>query len=120
MPDITFDDLMNAKNVAKPETGSGGFFSDMTEDGLMKLGTMALEILNSVKGIQAGGGVIATRPQQEQTVQQKEVNKPMIDVDQIKEALTTVKALKGDIKVTEMIKLLEDNKETVAGFLKKA
>ena len=118
MPDITFDDLIKAKTAAQPLPESGGFLSGMTQDGFMRLGTMALEIIQSVKGIQGQGAVINTRPAADQTAQQAEATKPMVDVAQIKEALETVKALKGDITITSMLKLLEENKEAVTGFIK--
>ena len=119
MPDITFDDLIKAKNAAQPKPeGSSGFLSDMTQDGLMQLASTALNILQEFKGIQGGSNVIASRTVGEQTTQQTEVIKPMVDTEQIKEALLTVKNLKGDITITSMLELLEQNKEAVAGFLK--
>ena len=118
MPDITFDDLIKAKTAAQPQPESGGFLSGMTQEGLMELGTMALSILEKVKGVQGQGAVISTRPESGQTAQQTEAIKPMVDVSQIKEALETVKTLKGDITITSMLKLLEENKEAVAGFIK--
>ena len=116
MPDITFDDLVKAKNAAQPD--GDGFLSGMSQDGLMQMGTMVLNILQEFKGIQGKGGIIASRSPEAQTSQQQEVVKPMVDVDQIKEALLTVKGLKGDITITSMLTLLEENKEAVAGFLK--
>lgn len=120
MPDITFDDLINAKTATQPKPEGDGFLSGMTQDGLMQLATTTLSILQEFKGIQGkvGGNVIASRAAGEQTTQQTEVIKPMVDTEQIKEALLTVKSLKGDITITSMLELLEQNKEAVAGFLK--
>lgn len=118
MPDITFDDLIKAKNAAQPKPDGDGFLSGMSQEGLMQLGSMALNVLQEFKSIQGNGGIIASRSPGTQTAQQTEVNKPMVDVSQIKEALETVKGLKGDITITAMLKLLEENKEAVAGFLK--
>ena len=118
MPDITFDDLVNAKNAAQPKPEGDGFLSGMTQDGLMQLGTMALNVLQEFKSIQGNGGVIVSRSPGTQTPQQTEANKPMVDVTQIKEALETVKGLKGDITITAMLKLLEENKTAVAAFIK--
>ena len=120
MPDITFDDLVNAKNAAQPKpSGDGGFLSDMTQDGLMNLGTMALNVLEKFQSIQqAKGGVIASRSPANQTTSQQEVNKPMVDVAQIKEALNMVKMAKGDITITAMLRLIEENEETVAKLIK--
>lgn len=118
MSDITFEDLVKAKAVAQPKPYGDGFLSGMTQEGLMQLANTALSILQEFKGIQANGGAIASRAPAEQTTQQTEVTKPMVNVDQIKEALLTVKDLKGDITITSMLTLLEENKEVVAGFLK--
>lgn len=123
MPDITFDDLIKAKTAAtqpkQDSGGGGGLLSDLTQEGVMEMLRTGLSIIQEVKGIQASqGSTIASRPAGEQTQQQTEAVKPMIDTDQIKEALLTVKSLKGDVNISTMLKLLEENKEAVAVFLK--
>lgn len=123
MPDITFDDLIKAKAAAitpQPSASAGGFLSDFTQEGLLELARVGLSIVQEVKGIQGaqGGGTVASRPAGEQTAQQTEATKPMVDIEQIKEALNMVKTVKGDITITSMLKLLEENKEVVAGYLK--
>lgn len=122
MPDITFDDLIKAKTATitpKPDGGAVGFLSDFTQEGLLELARVALSVIQEVKGIQGvQSGAIASRPAGEQTAQQTEVTKPMVDIDQIKDALNMVKTMKGDITITSMLALLEENKEVVAGYLK--
>lgn len=120
MPDITFDDLIRAKEATQPtqQKGDGGFLSGMTQESMLQMGTMALEILDKVKGIQSGGGVVASRPAAQQTQSQQEAEKPMVDITQVKEALNMVKMAKGDITISSMLKLIDENKEAVAGLLK--
>lgn len=122
MPDITFDDLIKAKtaSTADQPKASGGFLADLSQEGLIELGSMALNILQQFKSIQGKGGtVLSSRPPQEQTQSQSEASKPMVDIEQLKEALNMVKMAKGDINITSMLKLLEENKEMVAEYLEK-
>lgn len=119
MSDITFDDLVNAKTATQPKTEPEGFLSGLTQDSIMQMGGMVLNILQEFKTLQGGkDNVLATRSPVNQTQSQGEVNKPMVDIDEIKKALLTVKGLKGDITISSMLNLLEENKEAVAGFLK--
>lgn len=112
MPDITFDDLLKTQKANTPDTGL-----DMSGDALMEYGKLALGILEQFN-LAKGQTTIPSRPAEQQTQQNTEVQKPMVDVTQIKEALETVKTLKGDITISSILKLLEENKEAVAGMLK--
>lgn len=111
MTDITFDDLINAKTAEQPTE------TTISTDNLMQYGQLALSILQQFN-IAKGGSVVETRPQAQQTETQMEAVKPMVDIDQVKNALTTIQSLKGDINISSMLKLLEENKEAVAEMLK--
>ena len=107
MPDITYQDLIRARS------GQGGD----GDDNLLTMANVALKVLEQVNILKAGGSnVMASRPDQAQTVSQKPKG---ISVDQISEALATVAQLKGDIKISELQKLLKDHKDQISGLLEK-
>lgn len=106
MPDITYGDLIKARS------GS----ADTTEGDLMTMANVALKILEQVNVLKAGGSnVMASRPPEQTTQSQK----PRINVAQISEALGMVQQLKGDIKVSELQKLLKEHSDQVTGLLEK-
>lgn len=112
MQDITFDDLMKAKSADTPEAPAG-----IDGDSLKQYATLALSILQEFNKAK-GTATMQSRPNQLQSPGNAEMQKPAIDVGQIKEALTTVQALKGDINISSLLELLEENKEIVGDMLK--
>ena len=103
--DITYENLMAARTANKSDTG---------EFDIMSMANLALKILEQVQVLKGGNQTpMASRPVQQQTA----VQKPAIDAEKIMEALTTIKGLKGDIKITELQKLLKENKDEVNGLL---
>ena len=107
MSDITYQDLLKAK------TGN----ADTTEENLMGMANVALKILEQVSILKGqGGNVMASRPAQAQTDSQKPKG---ITVEQISETLSTVKSLKGDIKISELQKLLKEHGDQIGILLGK-
>ena len=106
MPDITYADLLKARSGQTSE-----------EDGLLTMANVALKILEQVNVLKGqGGNVMASRPEQTQTDSQKPKG---ISVSQISEALNTVQGLKGDIKISELQKLLKEHSDQVDVLLGK-
>lgn len=103
MGDISYEDLIKARKAE--QTDKGGEYD------LMGMANIALKILEQVNVIK-GNSVMATRPQAEQTNDQ--TVKPVVDINQIRKALTMVKAAKGDIKISELDTLIEQNKDMLA------
>ncbi len=111
--DITYESLIAARTVKTAET---------EEFDLMKMANLALGILeqvNRIKGTE--GNTMTSRPDGQGSAQAGNAipQKPIIGVDQILEALGTVKQLKGDIKITELEKLLKEHKDQVTVLLGK-
>lgn len=109
MPDITYESLMAAK-TAKADTSQ--------EFDIMKMANLALNILEQVNRIKGGGGdnVMTSRPVAEQSTQTSP--KQIMDVDQILGTLKTVKSIKGDIKLSELEKLVKEHKDQIEIMLK--
>lgn len=107
MGDLTYESLMEARESKKAETG---------EFDMIKMANIALGILeqvNRIKGTSGGNNVMTSRPEGEGSSDIK----PKIDVNQILSALTTVKQLKGDLKITELESLLKEHKDQVETLL---
>jgi len=101
--DITYEDLVKARKAE--QTPTGGEFD------IMKMADVALRILEQVNSIKNGGAIQESRPPTEQTPNQQVA--PVIDIGQIKKALQVIKSTKGDISISELEKLIEENKETL-------
>lgn len=110
MGDITYETLMAAKQAKADATG---------EFDLVKMANLALGILEQVNRIKGneGGNVMTSRPPGQGSGDAGTVQAPKIDVAQILGALGTVKQLKGDIKITELEKLLKEHKDQVETLL---
>ena len=108
MADITYENLIAARKSKATDTGE---FDIM---GMANIALNILEQVNNMKGNQ-GGRVMQSRPPEQGTA----ITKPAIDVDQIAGALKTVKSLKGDIKISELEKLLHEHKEQISSLLGK-
>ena len=106
MGDITYETLMAARK-AKGDT-SGEF-------DIMGMANMALKIMEQAQILKGGGNVMQSRPKEMAT----DAQKPTMDVDQILGALDTVKSLKGDLKISELEKLLKEHKDQVTMLLGK-
>lgn len=107
MADITYETLMAARTAKKGDTG---------EFDIMGMANLAFKILEQVNGLKGGNqSPMASRPPQQQT----QVQKPAIDSEKIMEALSTIKSLKGDLKITELQKLMKENKDQVDLLLKR-
>ncbi|MCW7072243.1 MAG: hypothetical protein OCU12_07985 [Methanophagales archaeon] len=100
--DITYEDLIKARKT--DQSPSGDF-------DIMKMADVALRILEQVSVIKGGGAVQTSRPPAEQTPNQQVT--PAIDIGQIKKALQVIKSTKGDIKISELESLIDENKETL-------
>jgi len=100
--DITYEDLVKARSTKQTSTG---------EFDIMKMADVALRILEQVNSIKGGGAVQTSRPPAEQTPNQQVT--PTIDIGQIKKALQVIKSTKGDIKISELESLIDQNKETL-------
>ena len=109
--DITYDDLVNANKKPEPVEADG-----INGDSLMEYGKIALSILEQFN-LAKGQRVTETRQPEQRTTGNMEVQTPMVDVKQIKDTLETVKTLKGDVKISQLLKLLEENKGTVEKLL---
>ena len=113
MPDLTYESLMLARTAKAGET---------EEFDLMKMANLALGILEQVNRIKGtGNNTMTSRPEGQGSAEAGNAipQKPIIDVDQILGALGTVKELKGDIKITELEKLLKQHKDQVTALLGK-
>ena len=110
MADITYESLVAARNAKKAESG---------EMDIMKMANVALGILEQVNKIKGGGDNVMQSRSPENTTAQVAEAKPVIDADSILEALKTVKSLKGDIKISELEKLLKEHKDQVTLLLGK-
>ena len=106
MGDITYENLMAARTAKKADTG---------EFDIMGMANLAFKILEQVQTLKGGNQTMASRPPQQQTA----VQKPAIDADKIMEALNTIKGLKGDLKITELQKLMKEHKDQVDMLLKR-
>lgn len=112
MGDLTYESLMAARTAKTEETG---------EFDIMKMANLALGILEQVNRIKgnAGGDVMSSRPEGQGSGDVGQDTKPKIDVEQILGALSTVKQLKGDLKITELESLLKEHKDQVEMLLGK-
>lgn len=110
MGDITYENLVAARQAKASDSG---------EMDLIKMANLAMGILEQVNRIKGTGGdnVMQTRKPEDTTAQTTQHKS--IDADQILEALKTVKSLKGDIKITELEKLLKEHKDQVTKLLGK-
>lgn len=110
MGDITYESLISARKARIDETG---------EFDVMKMANVALAILEQVNNIKgnAGGNVMRSRPDGQGSSDVGQNTAPKIDVNQILGALGTVKQLKGDLKITELEKLLKEHKDQVETLL---
>jgi hypothetical protein len=105
MVDITYADLVKARS----NDNDGG-------DNLLTMANVALKILEQVNALKGGGGnVMASRPVEAQTQSQQPKS---ITTADISEALAMVKQLKGDIKISELEKLLKEHGDQINGLLK--
>ncbi len=110
MADITYENLVAARAAKKADSG---------EMDLVKMANLALGILEQVNRIKGGGdNVVTSRAPENASVQGAKTKSP-IDADAILEALKTVKSLKGDIKISELEKLLKEHKDQVTMLLGK-
>lgn len=100
MQEITYEDLLKAKqSQAKPEG----------EMDIMGMANIALKILEQVNLVK-GNKVMTSRPPEGQTGA-TQASAPPFDIAQIKQTLSMVKAAKGDIKISDLEKLIDENKE---------
>lgn len=110
MADITYESLVAARKAKKDDAG---------EMDIMKMANVALGILEQVSKIKGGGDNVMQTRAPENTTAQTTQSKPAVNADSILEALKTVKSLKGDIKISELEKLLKEHKDQVTLLLGK-
>ena len=110
MSDITYETLVAARAAKKNDTG---------EMDVVKMANLALGILEQVNRIKGGGDNVVTSRAPEKASAQGVATKSPIDADQILGALNTIKGLKGDIKITELEKLIKEHKDQVTTLLGK-
>ena len=117
MGDITYEDLIKAKGANEPAGG---------EMDIMAMANIALKILEQVNNIRGRNGnkvinsqpIMQSRTEEMQTMSQTS-EKSNFNIETILKTLTTVRQLKGDIKLSELEKLIDENKEQVEGLLAK-
>jgi len=111
MSDITYENLIAARQAKKEGTG---------EFDIMSAAKLALGILEQVNKIKGGEGnrVQRSRSQEDASgaVTQPQSN---LNSDTILEALKTVKSLKGDIKLSELEKLINEHHDQISMLLGK-
>lgn len=110
MGDLTYESLMAAREATKAPEG---------EFDIMKFANIALGVLEQVNKIKGntGGNVMTSRPQGQGSGDAGTVATPKINVEQVLDALGTVKQLKGDIKITDLETLLKEHKDQVESLL---
>lgn len=111
MADITYESLVAARAAKQSDSG---------EMDIIKMANLAMGILEQVNRIKGTGGdnVMQTRKPEDTTAQTAE-SKPAITADSILEGLQTVKSIKGDIKISELEKFLNQHKDQVTKLLGK-
>ena len=109
MADITYENLIAARKASKE--GSGDF-------DIMGMANLALKIMEQAQILKSqGGNVMQSRPNNQ--VSAGSPSKPPINADSILETLQTVKSLKGDLKISELEKLIKEHKDQVSMLLGK-
>lgn len=110
MADLTYENLMAARQESK-----------QTEEGfdVIKMANVALRILEQVNQIKGTGGNPTMVSRSQEDGSQAMVQKSNLDVNQILGTLTTVKSLKGDIKLSELETLIKEHKDQIEMMLEK-
>lgn len=109
MADITYESLVAARQAKQDTTG---------EMDLVKMANLALGILEQVNRIKGGDNIVTSREPEKGSAQVAQGKSP-VNAESILEALKTVKSLKGDIKISELEKLLNEHKDQVTMLLGK-
>ena len=110
MADITYENLIAARKVSKE--GLGDF-------DIMGMANLALKIMEQAQILKAGGGGKVMQSRAPEQVSVGSPSKPPINADSILETLQTVKSLKGDLKISELEKLIKEHKDQVSMLLSK-
>lgn len=110
MADITYENLIAARKASKEEPG---------DFDIMGMANLALKIMEQAQILKAGGAGNVMQSRAPEKVSAGSPSKSPINADSILETLQTVKSLKGDLKISELEKLIKEHKDQVSMLLGK-